>query len=441
LKELVSDLNSGEVSDLFILDTNPVYEAPADLDFASAIKKAAFRVHAGLYKNETSKYCSWQLPLSHYLESWGDGLAFDGTATVIQPLIRPLYSTKSMHEIVGILSGDDEAVGHKVVQDYWKSRSKAIDFKTEWDRILHDGWIRDSAFKTQDLSLRADLSIDPEITSGLEDQLEVIFRPDPYLGVGRYSNNGWLQELPKPLTRLTWDNAVLVSPATAKKLGLQNGQMVELEYEGAQTEGPAWILPGHAPNSVTLHMGYGRSGVGKIADENGFNVNRIRTAAAPLFGLGLKVQKTGKSMKLASTQDHHAMHDRHLIRTADKDDYEHHPDFAQHVVHVPKPTDTLYKPEEHLKADNQWAMTIDLNACVGCGACTVACQSENNIPVVGKEEVANGRELHWIRVDRYYSGDLENPETSHQPVPCMQCENAPCEPVCPVGATTHSPEG
>jgi Fe-S-cluster-containing dehydrogenase component len=274
--------------------------------------------------------------------------------------------------------------------------------------------------------------------------LEIIFRPDPTIWDGRFANNGWLQELPKPLTKITWDPTAWVGPKLAEAQGLHDGDIIELRYRGNTAQLPVTIMPGHPDNSVTAFYGYGRQVVGRVGlapDDAAkeFNVFRLRTSDAPWFGTGLEIAKTGNRYVIARTQEHHLMEDRAPIRVASLPEYHKDPKVIEHLGHTPPKTMTLIPEWEY--NGYKWGMAIDLTSCTGCGTCTIACQAENNIPVVGKEEVSRGREMHWIRVDHYFEGDLENPKTYHQPVPCMQCENAPCELVCPVGATTHSSEG
>ena len=441
LQELVGDLEKGVVEDLIVLGANPVYKTPSDVNFAHSFKKAAFRVHLGLYSDETAYLSHWHIPESHYLESWSDARAYDGTASIVQPLIQPLYTSRTAHEVLAVLEDRAGRTSYELVREYWKEKSDSLDFNREWEVWLHDGVVKGTRFSERQVSVKPEISLKGERIPHVPGELEAIFRVDPTIGDGDYGNNGWLQELPKPLTRLTWENAALLGPYTAEKYRLSNGDVVELEMRGQKLEVPVWILPGHAKESLTLHLGYGRERSGRLANGVGFNAFKLQSHKRSSFDTGVRLRKTSKKHLLVSTQDHHSMMDRHLVRTADLDQYLHEPDFAQHMTHDPKPNETLYKPEEHLKGEYQWGMTIDLNACIGCGACTVACQSENNIPIVGKEEVANGREMQWIRVDRYFQGDLDQPDMFHQPVPCMHCENAPCEPVCPVGATTHSAEG
>jgi len=283
------------------------------------------------------------------------------------------------------------------------------------------------------------LSAIPSTPSAGAGGLEINFRPDPTVWDGSFSNNGWLQELPKPLSKLTWDNAALVSPQTAQELSLENGEVVELVYQGRTMKAPIWIVPGHPDKAVTLYLGYGRERAGRVGNQMGFNANLIRTSSAPWFGLGLEIRKTGESYSLVSTQDHYSLEGRNIYRAGTMTEFQAKPDFVAEMENGEMPYVSLYP--EYKYDGYAWGMAIDLSACIGCNVCTIACQAENNIPVVGKEQVAVGREMHWIRVDRYYEGDIHAPQIHHQPVPCMQCENASCETVCPVGATVHSDEG
>jgi molybdopterin-containing oxidoreductase family iron-sulfur binding subunit len=466
LRELVADMEAGRIDLLLMIGGNPVFTAPADLHFAEHLAKVKLRVHLSLYDDETSALCHWHIPAAHSLETWSDARAYDGTVTIVQPLIAPLYGGKSAHEVLAVFTPTSRGrSSHDLVRDYWKSQKSTADFEKFWQIALHDGLIADTALPPKTVEIKA-TSIQQQATSNQhrassiqskrsEDpdssgqpatshkqpasSLEIIFKPDPTIGDGRYANNGWLQELPKPLTKLTWDNAALISPATAARLGLSNEEMVELRYRERKVKAPIWIVPGHPNEAVTVHFGYGRARAGKIGTGIGFNAYALRTSDAPWFGPGLEIHKTGERYQLASTQLHHNMENRHLVRAGTLAEYLEHPDFVHEMGHEPPRNMTLYP--EHKYEGYAWGMVIDLNSCIGCNACTIACQAENNIPIVGKTEVANGREMHWIRVDRYYKGDLDHPETYHQPVPCMHCENAPCEVVCPVSATVHSDEG
>jgi molybdopterin-containing oxidoreductase family iron-sulfur binding subunit len=438
LSQLVTDMQDGTVEMLVVISGNPVFNAPADLNFADALEKVKFRVHHSLCDDETSEHCHWHIPQTHYLEHWSDARAYNGTASIIQPLIAPLYGGKSTHEFVAALSGQAGTPGYEIVKGYWQAEQPANDFESFWQTAIHDGVVAGTAFPEKSPGLRmAGQQLDLQASTA--DGLEINFRPDPTVWDGRFINNGWLQELPKPLTKLTWDNAAMISPATAERMSLQNEQVVELKSGGRSAKAPVWITPGQPENSVTVHFGYGRTRTGRIGAGTGFNAFTLRTSRHPWFDTGLELTPTSETYALASTQLHSNMENRHLVRVGTLEEYQAHPEFVHELGHDPPDDLTLYPKFEN--DGYAWGMAVDLNSCIGCGACTVACQSENNIPVVGKDQVQRGREMHWIRVDRYYEGGLENPETYHQPVMCMHCENAPCEVVCPVGATTHSDEG
>lgn len=448
---LVNDMRNGEVDLLVMIGANPVYNTPADLEFAAAMDSVAMRVHAGLYHDETAELCHWHLPMTHGLEAWSDARSFDGTLTVVQPLIAPLYHGRSAHEIVAALTGNAMKKGYDIVREHWQAQaySGSQAFEAFWQTSVHDGFIAGSALAPKAVSI-GDIAAAVGEATGQEAGTEIIFRADPTVWDGFYANNGWLQELPKPLTKLTWDNAALVGPAMAKRLGVENTDVVELAYRDRRVNAPVWILPGHPDETVTVHLGYGRRRAGQLGTNAGFNTYSIRSSTRPDFGGGLQVTPTGDTFGIYSTQDHHAMEleglgsmsrDRNLIRVSDVETFKDDPHVIQEMWEEPDPKRNLYPDDHAYDGPNAWGMVIDLNKCNGCNTCTIACQSENNIAVVGKEEVANAREMHWIRIDRYYRGDLDAPETYHQPVPCMQCENAPCELVCPVGATVHSKEG
>jgi molybdopterin-containing oxidoreductase family iron-sulfur binding subunit len=442
-------MNAGKVDVLLIDSGNPVYTAPADLKFADAMSKVQLRAHLSLYDDETSALCHWQIPEAHFLEAWSDARGFDGTVSIVQPLIAPLYSGRSAHEVLATFTDKPERSAYEIIRDHWK-----VDPENDanWRRWLHDGVVPGTAFATKSVTLQ---STNKSAISNLQSAIsgfEVCFRLDPYVLDGRFANNGWLQELPKPITKLTWDNAVFVSPATADRLksvespsfqGGEHGQIisdvVELKYQGRSVRGTLFTVVGHPDDCVTVHLGYGRTRAGGVGTGAGFNANAIRSSAALSFGAGAEIALTGERAPLACTQYHHLMEGRGMVRAVTRDEYVRDPKSVHEGDETPPKTLTLYPDYKY--DGYKWGMAIDINACIGCNACVVGCQAENNIPVIGKDQVLRGREMHWLRVDTYYRGPAEHPETYFQPVPCMQCENAPCEVVCPVGATAHSDEG
>ncbi len=446
IQELVADMNAGKVDLLVILGGNPAYDAPADLNFADALTsgKTPLRVHFGLYQNETAELCEWHVHQAHELEAWGDARAYDGTVSIIQPLIAPLYNGKSAIEFVALLSGQSDATGYDLVRAYWQKQHTGADFEPFWRKSLHDGWIAGTSFGPKDLRFA---SVSPKVGEPPKSDanaIELNIRRDPTIYDGQFSNNGWLQELPKPMTKLTWDNAVLIGPKMAERLQIASKDRVELTLNGKKVVGAAWIQAGHPDNSVTVFLGYGRKRAGRVGTAQGFDAYALRTSAAPWIASGVTIRKTGDTYELASTQGYQSMDTpdgahRPLVRETTLEEYRKEPNFAKEEE-TPYEL-SLYQPYPYKEEDYAWGMTIDLNSCVGCNNCMIACQSENNIAVVGKEQTALGRHMHWIRVDAYYQGDRDNPRAFFQPVPCMQCENAPCEVVCPVGATNHTTEG
>ncbi len=429
LKELVGDMREGKVDLLFIIGGNPAYDAPADFGFADALKntKIPLRVHLGLYQNETAELCHWHVNEAHYLEAWGDTRAYDGTASIVQPLIAPLYNGKSAHELLSLLAGQAEATGYEIVQGYWKTQHSGGDFDSFWRKSLHDGWIEGTALQPKQIALK-NLAVGPQAVA--TQGIEINFRRDPSIYDGRFANNGWLQELPKPMSKMTWDNPVLISPAMAQRMGLQNKDVAELELNGKKVEAAVWIQAGHPDNSVTAFLGYGRRRAGRAGTGAGFDMYQIRPSATPWFTNGVNIRKTGGTYPLASTQGYQSIEtpngaERPLVQAATLEEYHREPNFAKEEE--PPEGLTLYPGYDYKKEPYAWGMAIDLNACVGCNNCIVACQSENNIAIVGKEQVSLGRHMHWLRVDTYYQGDRDNPKAHFQPVPCMHCENAPCD--------------
>jgi MoCo/4Fe-4S cofactor protein with predicted Tat translocation signal len=456
LPELVNEIDAAQVSTLLILGSNPVFTAPADLRFAQRLLKVPLRIHCGLYDDETAELCHWHIPQTYFLESWSDARAYDGTVGIVQPLIAPLYHGHSLHELVALLTGDGGKSGHDLVRDYWKSQRLQLseqDFVKFWAKTLHDGVMAGTALPSVSPKLSIDYSKLPDPPAPDPAAIEIVFRPDPTIGDGRWANNSWLQELPKPLTKVTWDNAIALSPATAWRLGLTTGDVANLTIQGLKASGPVWALPGHADNSATVTLGYGRKRAGNVGTGFGLNGYLLRTSSAPFVANGLQIEKTGKNYLLAETQIHHPIDRNHqqveeesenaferdLVRIATLEEFRKDPDFAQVPDKKINQGLSLYPPYKY--EGYAWGMSIDLSRCTGCEACVVACYAENNIPVVGKYEVMAGRDMQWIRVDTYYRGRLENPESYFQPIPCMQCEQAPCELVCPVGATLHDHEG
>ena len=439
-RSLIQDIELGSVDTLIILGGNPVYSAPVDLDFAGALDSVRFSVHLGLYDNETAERCTWHIPQAHFLESWSDARSYDGTTTIIQPLITPLYrGVFSPHELLEEVLGRPGRKSHDITRDFWKTRYARPDFDRFWQEALHDGIVPNTMLPARPLRVTgSSVLVAAGTSSHVPGGVEIAFRPDPGIWDGQYANNAWLQELPKPLTTLTWDNAALISPSTAQAFGLDNEDIVELVSDGRSIEAPVWIMPGHPDRSVTVHLGYGQSRAGRVGSNRGFNAYLLRTSESPWFG-ACEIRKTDKRFRLAATQHHHSMEGRHLVRSATLTEFLANPSFAKEMGEVPPPSESLHPQHEY--DGYAWGMSIDLSACTGCNACVIACQSENNIPTVGKDQVLNGREMHWIRIDRYYSGPIDNPETFFQPVTCMHCERAPCEVVCPVAATVHDSEG
>jgi Fe-S-cluster-containing dehydrogenase component len=435
--ELVDALREGHVELLVCIDTNPLYDNPR---ISLPFSKAKTRVHLGLYFNETAAQCQWHVPATHPFEAWADTRSYDGTIAFVQPMIQPLYDGKSAHELLAALSDKPERSSYQIVRNHWEAQFQPGRFEHTWRRSLHDGVMAGSMSRSKQVELL------PSATnfappSPRQDGLEITLRPAPTVHDGRHANNAWLQELPQPLTKLVWDNAAYISPATAKSLGLETGHVVELAVEGGKVEAPVWVLPGQPDGSVHVQLGYGRTHAGNVGSGVGFNARLLLVHDdRPWHREGLTITNTGKRHQLVSAQSHHSMDGRDLVRDGRLTDYIDNRDLftRQGKGTGHEPVSLYTKPGGGGYA---WGMSIDLASCTGCSACVVACQAENNIPVVGKEQVRMGREMHWLRVDRYYEGPPETPKTVFQPVPCMHCEVAPCETACPVQATVHHDEG
>ena len=460
LAELTADMKAGKIAGLFVIGGNPAFDAPCDLDFAAALQQVPFTARLGLFFDETSALCSWHLPRTHYLEGWGDGRAWDGTVSLAQPLLEPLYHTRTASQLLSLMLGeakDDQQLVRATYADAHGLAGEALE--THLRRSLHAGIVADSAWpevvptrRTLQVSPLTDACCSPEVDNG---ELEVTFWSDPHVYDGRFANNGWLQELPDFMAKLTWDNVAYVAPATAKKYGLRHEHLADLTVGERHLQVAVYVLPGQAEGSVALSLGYGRTHAGHVAGLQhgdvpscGFNTYAVRASRAENFTGKLKLTDAGKAYTLAITQDHHSMDETgkkgtdqrvpQIVREADFAAYKEDPAFAKDVVEHP-PLKSLW---QEISYDGyKWGMAIDLNSCTGCGACVVACQAENNVPIVGKEQVINGREMHWLRIDRYFSGSPDAPKVVSQPMTCQQCELAPCESVCPVAATVHSHEG
>ncbi len=543
LRTLVSEIDSGAVEILVVVGGNPVYTTPADLKLdAARMKKVRLAVRLGQYDDETSELCHWHIPETHYLETWGDARAYDGTVTIQQPLITPLYNGKSAYELLAAFTENPDRRGYDIVRQHWMTQGRGAimaagstggapgagqtqatppaapaqgaassavaatptpEFERAWRRVLNDGFVPNTARSPRaggggappppgtgpvvvpqpeggNVVTRQETAVPPPAPAGAG-AYEIVFRTDPTIFDGRFANNGWLQELPKPLTKLTWDNAAIISPATAVKLGVGtepdgavnqaeaprrvnrltakggeiNAEVLRLNFRGRQMTAPVFILPGQPDDVVTVHLGYGRWRSGRVGGNRhdnsvrGSDAYALRTSDALWSGTGLGVEVTGDTYSLACTQIHFRMEGREIVRHGTFAEWTQDPTLAHgHAAHVPKEDETMYPRYDYSANEAEgrrgykWGMVIDTATCVGCNACVVACQAENNIPVVGKEQVARSREMHWLRVDSYFRGAAESPDGVYfMPVPCMHCENAPCEPVCPVHATVHSSEG
>ncbi|HWE72345.1 MAG TPA: TAT-variant-translocated molybdopterin oxidoreductase [Stellaceae bacterium] len=432
---LVADMENRKVDTLLILGVNLAYDAPADMDMAAALKKVPRTIYWGEYPDETAALCAWHIPAAHDYESWGDIRAYDGTVTIQQPQVRPLYGGYTRHEILAHLLGAPKPDDYALLRGHWQQESGASDFERFWTDALRKGTVPNSAAAPINVTLRNDFATALPPPGAATGGLTILFRPDIGVRDGRYASNGWLQEMARPFTRLTWDNAAEISPRTAEQLNLAEGDLVKLGVDGRELSIPVWIQPGQANDCITLRLGYGRREAGPVGTGVGANAYALRTATSAWNAAGARLQKSSPHHDFASAQHEWLMQGQDLAREAVLADFLRDPEALRHK----EKDESLYPAVAY--DGTAWAMSINLTACIGCQACVIACQAENNIAIVGKEEVGRGRIMHWLRIDRYYKGDLDTPDIRFQPVPCMHCENAPCEVVCPVQATVHDSEG
>jgi MoCo/4Fe-4S cofactor protein with predicted Tat translocation signal len=523
LRSLVQEIDGGAVKMLVFLGGNPVYNTPADLKLnAERLNKVPLRVHLGPYFDETAELCHWHISEKHYLEMWSDTRSFDGTVSIVQPLIYPLYDSKSAHEVVQLFFKENyDKKDYDIVREFWQKQSfnmtvkpvatvsenkenepkteakiettatpaakatpntataaaattttgtpaVAKNFEDNWRKIVHDGFVPNSEAKPKAVTFNAGFMSQTQPAAATGGSLEISILPDPCVYDGRFTNNGWLQELPNPLNKVTWENVALISPKTAQDLKLNQGNdaeeftggaqgtsfintrggnqfsdLVKVKYNGGEISKPVpvWITPGQPDGVVTVFLGYGRTKAGRVGNDLGYNAYDIQKSDAMTFGSG-ELSKTGETATVASTQIHFNMEGRDLLRVRNIDELE---KFEKQDEQENEYDKTMYSPGDFqplYEQNHKWGMSIDLNNCVGCNACVLACQSENNIPVVGKEQIERSREMQWLRIDTYYSGTPDNPTgPNFQPLLCQQCEQAPCEVVCPVHATVHSAEG
>jgi MoCo/4Fe-4S cofactor protein with predicted Tat translocation signal len=475
IADLKEDINTNRVKHLLILGGNPAYDAPVDLDLPGKFQKLETSIHLTEYRNETSRLCDWQLPKAHYLECWGDGRAWDGTLSIQQPLILPIArkgsESKSPVELIATMLGEEATDGYTIVRQTFAQFLPTAGFEGAWRKTLHEGRVGGSALKPLNDRPKTAENFAPTLAE--PDGFELTFQADPSVYDGRFADNGWLQELPGPLTKMTWDNAAWINIADAEDLGVRQGDVITITLGKRTLEIAAYLMPGQAAGSLALPLGYGRTAAGPVGTQVGFDTYRLRTFKHPGIARGAQVVKAGRHHDLALTQNHHLLSDSVgpkftrervgakgqsglIIKESSFDGYQKDPHFVSKNSHGDvtlqlwdPPYKTPPKREGGPEAFNHphaWGMTIDMNACIGCNACVVACQAENNIPVVGKDQVLVSREMQWLRIDRYFKTSADDklaqrPQVIHQPMMCQQCENAPCEQVCPVAATVHDTEG
>ena len=429
LAALAAALHGDAVDVLFVLGGNPAYDAPAEMGFASALRRVPFTVRLGPYEDETSDCCLWHLPESHPLESWSDLRAPDGNASIVQPLITPLFDTRSVHEVVAMLTGGSEQSGHAIVQATWRSAGRGA-FDDWWNQVLRKGVIADTAQKPFIVEPPAERPR-PGM-AGAPQGISLTLAPDASLWDGRFATNAWLQEIPNPLTRLVWGNALSIASGDADRMAIRTGDVVRVEAGGRRIEVPVFVAPGQAAGVVSLPLGHGRKKAGAVGTGVGTNVYPLRTADHLWTVSGASIAKTGRHVALATTQGHHDMRGRDIVRKVD---------LAALASQAQQEAEKASLYPEYEYDTYAWSMVIDQSVCIGCNACVAACQAENNVPVVGPDEVRRGRDMHWLRIDSYLRGSASSPEVFFQAVPCMHCEKAPCEPVCPVEASVHDGEG
>jgi Fe-S-cluster-containing dehydrogenase component len=456
LAGLVEDIRAGIVDTVVVLEGNPVYTAPSDLDLPSALRSVRRSFYLGAYVDETAESVQWFVPAAHYLESWGDARAYDGTLSIVQPLIRPLFGGRTGAEILAAFLGDRYPSPYALVRDAWRARHAGADFEAFWEATLRRGLVSGTnspAVTTPLVSagLTAAIGAAARASEPGPGLFDVGFYPDPKVLDGRFANNPWLQELPDPITKMTWGNAAHMSARTASELGVSNGDLVEIQVPlpappvpviepppppAPRIVAPVLVVPGHADRAVSLRLGYGRRGAELVASGVGVDANRLRLSWRTPAPSVVSVRAVPGHESLAITQTHFHLHGRPVVLSATLDEYRKNPEFT-----APEKGKVLSILQPSIFTGDQWAMTIDTSICTGCSACVVACQAENNVPVVGKEGVLRSREMHWLRIDTYHKGDADTPEIVHEPMLCQHCEKAPCEYVCPVNATVHSPDG